>query len=96
LRRKKIGLDIPAHQWLRGPLRQLLLDTLSGGAAEHAGLFHAGAVEACVRRHLERRSNLGYHLWGLMILFMWMRRWRIQTAPVATPARQAAGIPTSI
>ena len=29
--------------------------------------------------HLERRANLGYHLWGLMILFLWMKRWRIQT-----------------
>ena len=39
-----------------------------------------GGIEACVRQHLERRANLGYHLWGLMILFLWMKRWRIQTA----------------
>ena len=92
LRRKKTGLDIPAHQWLRGPLRPLLLDTLGG--AEPAGLFQPGAIEDCVRRHLDRRANLGYHLWGLMLLFLWMKRWRIQAAGAETPARQAAGIPT--
>jgi hypothetical protein len=29
---------------------------------------------------MERRANLGYHLWGLMILFLWMKRWNIQGA----------------
>jgi len=79
--RKKVGFDIPAHQWLRGPLRPLLVETLEAGAAEHADLFDASAIRACLRRHLERRANLGYHLWGLMILFLWMKRWRIQTIP---------------
>ncbi|HEX7285318.1 MAG TPA: asparagine synthase (glutamine-hydrolyzing), partial [Candidatus Angelobacter sp.] len=84
LRRKKIGLDIPAHDWLRGPLRTLLEDTLSDGASRYGEVFRTAAVRECVRAHMERRSNLGYHLWGLMILFLWMRKWRIQA-----PARQA-------
>lgn len=96
LRRKKVGFDIPAHQWLRGPLRALLQDTLAAGASEHSGLFRAEAIEAAVRSHLERRANIGYHLWGLMMLYLWMRRWRIQSTPVPVPDRQAAGIPTSI
>jgi asparagine synthase (glutamine-hydrolysing) len=83
LSRSKNGLDVPTHEWLRGPLRPLLLDTLASGAAEHDGLFNAVAIEACLREHLGRRANLGYHLWGLMILFLWMRKWRIQTAPRA-------------
>jgi asparagine synthase (glutamine-hydrolysing) len=96
LKRKKIGFDIPAHEWLRGPLRPLLLDTLAG-ADEYTGLFQAGAISDCVRRHLERRANLGYHLWGLMILFLWMKRWQIQTTPVSGLSRlAAAGISTSI
>jgi asparagine synthase (glutamine-hydrolysing) len=97
LQRKKVGFDIPAHHWLRGPLRDLMRDTLAAGAAEHAGVFRASAIEACIRRHLERRANLGYHLWGLMILFLWMRRWQIQTTPATTQNnRQPAGISTSI
>jgi asparagine synthase (glutamine-hydrolysing) len=30
---------------------------------------------------MERRANLGYHLWGLLILFLWIKQWNIQTAP---------------
>jgi asparagine synthase (glutamine-hydrolysing) len=85
LRRGKAGLDIPSHEWLRGPLRTLLLDALNSGTAEHGGLFHKSAIDRCVRDHLERRANLGYHLWGLMILFLWMRKWRIQTASISAP-----------
>jgi asparagine synthase (glutamine-hydrolysing) len=88
LRRKKIGFDIPAHEWLRGPLRPLLLDTLGTGGLNHSGLFRRSGVDDYVRQHLERRANLGYHLWGLMILFLWMRRWRIQTAPDSSPSQQ--------
>ena len=96
LRRKKMGFDFPAHEWLRGPLRQILQDTLAWGAAEHAQLFRPAAIEALLRSHLERRANVGYHLWGLMILFLWMKRWGIQTAPALESApKMAEGIFTS-
>lgn len=80
LNRKKIGFDIPAHDWLRGPLRSLLVDTLSAGASDHAGLFRPAVINSYVQQHLERRANVGYHLWGLMVLFLWMKKWRIQAA----------------
>jgi asparagine synthase (glutamine-hydrolysing) len=84
LTRKKIGFDIPAHDWLRGPLRDLLLDTLQAGATEHAELFNSEVLLKFVRLHLERKANIGYHLWGLLILFLWMNKWQIQTSPRAT------------
>ncbi|MBV8571134.1 MAG: asparagine synthase (glutamine-hydrolyzing) [Acidobacteriaceae bacterium] len=79
-RRKKIGLDFPAHDWLRGPLRSLLFDTFAAAEADYSGFFNFDAIGDCLQNHLSRRVNLGYHLWGLMILFLWMKRWRIQTA----------------
>ena len=85
LGRQKAGLDIPSHEWLRGPLRPLLLDTLQAGIAEHGGIFRKSVIDGCVREHLDRRANMGYHLWGLMILFLWMRKWRIQTAAISAP-----------
>ncbi len=81
LNRKKIGFDIPAHDWLRGPLRTLLTDTLMTGLADYSELFNRSQVEDCLKRHLNRTENLGYHLWGLMILFLWMKKWKIQAAP---------------
>ncbi len=81
---KKTGFDIPAHEWLRGPLRSMLIDSLREGIAEYGQLFRGDAVENLLTRHLERKANVGYHLWGLMILFQWMKRWRIQASSNAT------------
>ena len=91
LRRKKIGLDIPAHQWLRGPLRPLLLDTLASGLLEHSALFRRNAIEHAVDQHLNREKNLGYNLWGLMILFLWMRKWKIQAVPALRAKHAVSG-----
>lgn len=80
LERRKEGLDIPAHEWLRGPLRPLILEALSPESVRQAGLFSASAISNLVERHLSREANLGYHLWGLATLHLWIRRWGIETA----------------
>ena len=80
LRRPKIGFDIPIHDWFRGVLRQLLLETLSEDAITSSKLFDWPYVRRLLDDHLERRANLGYHLWGLLVLFIWMKRWNIETA----------------
>ncbi len=80
LHRPKIGFDIPIHEWFRGVLRPLLVETLTEEAVASTGLFHWPYVRQLLDDHLERRANLGYHLWGLLVLFIWMKRWNIETA----------------
>jgi asparagine synthase (glutamine-hydrolysing) len=83
LSRPKMGFDIPVHDWFRGVLRPLLLETLNQESVETTGLFRYTAIERLIRRHLERRENAGYQLWGLMVLLMWIKRWNIEL-----PARE--------
>ena len=83
LHRAKIGFDIPAHEWLRGPFQSLLTDTLLSGVSEHGSLFRRESITSLLDQHSKRRANVGYHLWGLMILFLWMKKWRIQSSSVA-------------
>jgi asparagine synthase (glutamine-hydrolysing) len=78
LNRRKIGFDIPAHGWLRGPLRGLLEDSLQFGLSEYGQLFRRAAIEELAKRHFRRQINVGYHLWGLLILFLWMKRWQVR------------------
>jgi len=85
LTRPKMGFDIPAHEWLRGPLRPLLEDALQYGASECSSVFRADVIEKFLQLHLERKANVGYHLWGLLILFQWMKKWRIQAVSSETP-----------
>ncbi|MFZ0706269.1 MAG: asparagine synthase (glutamine-hydrolyzing) [Candidatus Korobacteraceae bacterium] len=88
LTRKKMGFDIPAHDWFRGILRPTLVDTLNTGLAEYPNLFRADEVNRLLRAHEQRRINVGYHLWGLMILFQWMKRWRIQQSTWTSTRQQ--------
>jgi len=78
LHRPKVGFDIPAHDWFRGPLREFLLDTITREAIEATGLFHWPAVERLILRHLQKKENAGYQLWGLMVLLLWIKRWNIE------------------
>lgn len=89
LQRPKTGLDIPTHDWLREPLRALLLDTLSAQAIEETKLFRRGSIESLIHQHMSRRANLGYHLWGLLILFLWIKQWNIQTTSQPEPRGKA-------
>jgi asparagine synthase (glutamine-hydrolysing) len=81
LNRSKKGLDIPAHEWFRGPLLPLLEETLRPQAVEATGLFDPAVTAKLIRDHKEKRINAGYHLWGLMTLFLWLKRWDVEIAP---------------
>lgn len=94
LRRTKVGFDIPVHDWLRGILKPLLLDTLCEEAVSSSKLFRWIAVERLLCEHLERRANWGYHLWGLMVLLIWMKHWRIDLpSTVTTLPRHLVEVP---
>jgi asparagine synthase (glutamine-hydrolysing) len=81
LDREKTGFDIPTHDWFRGGLRGLLMEALTPAAIEATGVFDARAIHDLIRDHMERRINVGYHLWGLLTLFLWMRRWKVEAPP---------------
>ncbi len=78
LERPKVGFDIPIHEWFRGVLRPLLLDTLNESAIEESGLFYWPAIRKLINEHLDREANWGYHLWGLLMLILWMKQWKAE------------------
>jgi asparagine synthase (glutamine-hydrolysing) len=84
LRRPKVGFDVPIHDWFRGALKPLLLDTLCEDVVSSSKMFRWTAVESLLREHLERKANWGYHLWGLVVLLLWMKRWKIEIPSAVT------------
>jgi asparagine synthase (glutamine-hydrolysing) len=92
VQRKKIGFDIPAHDWLRGTLRTMMMETFTAAEEEHSDLFCFETIRNYMQLHLSKRINIGYHLWGLVILFLWMKRWNIQSAPSLTFRKQALAV----
>ncbi len=77
--RRKEGFDIPAHHWFRTSLRSFLRDTITERAVNETGLFAWPALETLMHDHDRRRINAGYRLWGLLLLFLWIKQWNVST-----------------
>ncbi len=80
---KKRGFSIPIHQWLRGPARDLVEDLLSPNALAEIRLLDGAAITRAKDLHMHGRAQLGFELWGLMVLVAWHRA-RIMSIPAVT------------
>lgn len=49
----------------------------------YSGFFDIEKIRAIKRARWKRRTNAGYHPWGLLTLLLWMDKWRIQIRPLA-------------
>ncbi len=79
-RAKKQGFSIPIHQWLRGLARSLTEDLLSERSLSDVEILDPKAVIQAKEQHLRGHAQLGFELWGLMVLIAWYRA-RIRARP---------------
>src|SRR5579864_5395136 len=73
LTRSKMGFGVPVGEWLRGELRPLLEDTLFSATALQRGYLNPTALRALVDEHLSHRADHTSHIWGLLMLELWLR-----------------------
>ncbi len=73
LRQRKQGFAIPIHGWFRGELLRHFDEVALASDARIGSFFQLDAVRALRRDHVERRANLGHHLWALLMLEHWLR-----------------------
>ncbi len=67
-RRGKEGFSIPMKNWLRGPLREMLSETLATERVRERGWFDPQQLARLVDEHLRGRENHAHRLWCLMSL----------------------------
>jgi asparagine synthase (glutamine-hydrolysing) len=85
-RRRKMGFGVPVGQWFRGPLRELLCDTLLSEQSLSRGYFRPRSVQCLVREHLDRQSDHSFPLWSLLMLELWHREMVDQAPEPVTAA----------
>ncbi len=74
LDRPKMGFGVPIDAWLRGELKEMAYDTLTGKAAASRGLFCTEEVRRLLDRHVSGRENLHLQIWALLMLELWFER----------------------
>lgn len=74
IKRRKAGFNLPNARWLRGELRELAGDLLSGSSLRQIGWFDAKFVEGLFQDHLAQRADNSHQLWGLLVLVLWWRQ----------------------
>ena len=70
---RKGGLRVPVAQWLRGELREYLLEHLQGQGSLTRSYYEPKALERVIDDHLAGRRNHETTLWTLLNLEIWHR-----------------------
>ena len=73
--RPKVGFGVPIDKWLRGELKELLMDYLSVERLKKEGLFECNLVERVINEHFAGKGSHQYRLWALLMWEMWRERW---------------------
>jgi len=74
LHRPKGGFGVPLGEWMRGPLKKSLEETLFSPEAEKLGL-DGSLIRALLEEHLSRKRDRFWELWNLFVLLRWAGRW---------------------
>jgi asparagine synthase (glutamine-hydrolysing) len=72
-RQPKRGFSMPFDLWLRGPLRDVLEETLSSEATRRRGVFEVNEVERLKKDFFEGKVGWSQP-WLLMIIELWFRK----------------------
>jgi asparagine synthase (glutamine-hydrolysing) len=80
--RPKMGFAVPVGQWFRGPMRDMLYDTLLAQDALARSHFVLTSVRELLDSHARGRADHGQRLYALLMLELWWRD--------AAPAMRAA------
>jgi len=89
--RPKHGFNLPLGRWLRGPLRELVQDTLSLEAVRRRGLFRPEAVQRLLAAHLQGRGDHARKVFTILVLEIWLSQMKGErpTGQLAVAQRMA-------
>jgi len=89
LYRTKMGFGVPIGPWFRGPLRELLRDSLLAEKALARRYFEPSVIRRLVDDHLAGRQDYAHQLWALVMLEQWHRTFVDGHLGVSAPVESA-------
>ncbi len=74
--RPKHGFGMPLASWLRGPLAELVQDTLSPARLKRDGWLDPQTIQTMIQDHLAGKANHRKPLWTLLAFHAWLEELR--------------------
>jgi asparagine synthase (glutamine-hydrolysing) len=75
IERPKKGFGIPLDQWLRGPLKDWVYETLSESNLKKHGLLNIQEINRKVEEHMSRKYNWQYLIWDVLMFQSWFNEY---------------------
>ena len=69
-RKDKMGFPTPFNLWMKGPLKEFVLDIMTSQAAKERGLFKTADIDKMINNN----DSFGRELWGALNLEVWHRQ----------------------
>jgi len=70
----KSGFEIPVGDWLRGPLKDDMVGTLSDAALRQTGFFNTEYIKKLIADHVSNKANNARQLWTLYCFQKWFNK----------------------
>lgn len=67
----KKGFGVPYQNWIKGPLKEPMLDVLSDSRIRDLEIFQPNAIKRAIDLHLSGGADKGFLLWKLMNFCIW-------------------------
>src|SRR5438876_2249387 len=88
LERPKKGFGIPVAHWVRGPLKEHVLDAFAPQRIAREGFFDPAAIRNLLDDHLSLRTDNRKPIWTLFAFEAWYQHHLANREPLAQPARR--------
>jgi len=72
--RKKMGFSVPMADWLRGPLKEKLYDTLNSQAVAKSKIFDMAQLNKKIEQHVSGKYDHAAALWTIFMLGLFLVR----------------------
>ena len=75
--RPKVGFRVPVNEWFRGPMKDYVLDHLTGPESRTRAFYHAPELRRLLAAHLSGRQNHEKLIWALLTLELFQREYAL-------------------
>ena len=71
---KKKGFSIPIHRYFREEIKEFYMDLILSESTKTQPYFNHKSLVEFSELHMNKKRNLGYEMWGIMIFLLWNRK----------------------